>query len=163
MDENEHATGRTKEGTFLAAHVDGPTAILSDVTDGEVLTLSAHPDLTSGDVIDGTVEAEPPMEATWRLVDIDRRRTIPVEHVDLDPTGQVREAVEGDAPGTLARIERAGRGEIHAISVEPGTSADAAEDVVADAETVARAARLDVDRVEVRAGDGVVSVRYLPD
>jgi len=49
------------------------------------------------------------------------------------------------------------------LTVPEERTDQAAADVVEDQETVARAARLGVERVEVRAADGVVSVRYLPD
>ena len=163
MDDIDEPSGRTKAGTFLASHVEGQTAILSDVTDGEVLTLSSHPDLDAGEVIDATVEAEPPLEATWVVTDVEDRRTIAVECVDLEPTGQIKDAVEDADVGALARLERAGRGEIHGIKVRSGSAEQAAAEIADDTETVARAARLDATRVEIRTDDDVVSVRYLPE
>jgi ABC-type uncharacterized transport system YnjBCD substrate-binding protein len=62
----------------------------------------------------------------------------------------------------LTRREREGVGELHVLTVPEDSTDDAVEDVLADQATVERAARLGVDRAEVRADDGVVSVRYLP-
>jgi hypothetical protein len=51
---------------------------------------------------------------------------------------------------------------VHVISVPPERTEQAATDVVEDGATLTRAARLGVERVEVRADEGVLSVRYLP-
>lgn len=153
----------TKTSTFLVTHAEDETAILSDVYDGQVHAVAESSTLAVDDVLDGTLAPEPPMETTWRLVDVEQRRTIPVERVDLEPTGQAIELAAEQAVGELTRRERAGDGEFHVITV-PGDGADeAADDVVADRQTLARAARLGVDRVEVRTAEGVLSVRYLPD
>jgi hypothetical protein len=64
--------------------------------------------------------------------------------------------------GELTTRERAGEGEVHVISVPPGRTEQAVADVVEDETTLTRAARLGVNRVEVRAAEGVLSVRYLP-
>ena len=57
---------------------------------------------------------------------------------------------------------RAGEGELHVLTVPEDGTTDAVADVLDDEETLARAARLGVRRVEVRGESGVVSVRYLP-
>jgi len=70
---------------------------------------------------------------------------------------------EGQAVGDLVREERAGTGEIHVLKVPEGTADEAAQDVLEDEATLARAARLDAVRVEVRSADDIVNVRYLPE
>ena len=62
----------------------------------------------------------------------------------------------------MTRRERAGTGELHVLTVPDGETEAAVADVLEDEATLARAARLGVERVEVRSEPGVVSVRYLP-
>ena len=152
-----------KDGTFLVTHADAETATLRDVADAQVLTLSENPGLEAGEVIDAVVEPEPPMEVTYTAAEVTDRRTIPVERVDLEPTSETKAIAADQAVGSLTTRERAGEGEIHVLTVAADRAAEAADEVVADDATVSRAARLGVDRVEVRTATGVVSVRYLPD
>ena len=63
----------------------------------------------------------------------------------------------------MTRQERAGEGELHVITVPEEETEQATADVLEDEATLTQAAKLGVARVEVRAADGVVSVRYLPD
>lgn len=151
-----------KTGTFLVTHTDEASAVLRDVADGQVHTVAGNPDLSAGDVLEATLAPEAPMEVTWRVVETDHRRTIPVEKSPEDPTRQAQELAAGQSVGEMTRQERAGEGELHVLRVPAEQTADAAADVLEDDATRSRAARLGVDRVEVRAADGVVSVRYLP-
>ncbi|WP_227353432.1 DUF5812 family protein [Haladaptatus salinisoli] len=151
-----------KSSTFLVTHAEDDSAVLKDVRDGQVHTLSTNPGVEPRDAVDATVAPEPPMEVTWEVVDIDDRRPLSVEESDEPPTTQEREMAAEQDVGDLARTERAGIGEIHVLSVPPEETETAASDVLDDEGTLARAARLGVNRVEVRSEDGVVSVRYLP-
>ncbi|EMA12078.1 DUF5812 family protein [Haloarcula marismortui] len=151
------------EGTFLVTNADDGSATLRNVADSQVLTLSDNPGVEAGEVVEGTVEPEPPMEVTYTVTEVAKRRTIPVETVDLAPTAQTTEIAAEQAPGELTTVERAGEGEVHVLTVPEDETAEAATDVVEDEATLSRAARLGVDRVEVRTAAGVVSVRYLPD
>jgi len=151
-----------KTGTFVVTHVDGESAVLTDVTDSHVHTLSAHPDFQTDDVIEATIRAEPPMEVTWEVAAIHDRRTVPVERSPETPTKQARDIATDQAVGEVTRRERAGEGEVHVLTVPAEQTEQAVADVIDDDETVRRAARLGVDRVEIRADDGVLSVRYLP-
>ncbi|MFY4813894.1 DUF5812 family protein [Haloarcula argentinensis] len=151
------------EGTFLVTNADDASATLRNVADSQVLTLSDNPGVEAGEVVEGTVEPEPPMEVTYTVTEVAERRTIPVETADLAPTTQATEIAADQATGELTTVERAGEGEIHVLTVPEDETAEAAADVVDDEATLSRAARLGVDRVEVRTAEGVVSVRYLPD
>ncbi|WP_227374691.1 DUF5812 family protein [Haladaptatus halobius] len=151
-----------KSSTFLVTHAEDESAVLKDVNDGQVHTLSTNPGVETRDAIDATVAPEPPMEVTWEIVDIDDRRPLSVEESDEQPTTQERKMADEQDVGDLAQTERAGIGEIHVLSVPPGETEDAVSDVLDDEGTLARAARLGVNRVEVRSEAGVVSVRYLP-
>lgn len=151
-----------KTSTFLVTHAEGESAVLKDVHDGQVHTLSTNPGVETRDAIDATVAPEPPMEVTWEVVDIDDRRPLSVEKSDEPPTTHEREMADDQDVGDLTQTERAGIGEIHVLSMPSEETEDAVSDVLDDEGTLARAARLGVNRVEIRSKDGVVSVRYLP-
>jgi hypothetical protein len=145
-------------------NADDESAVLRDVADGQVHTLGENPGVEAGEVVAAAIEPEPPMEVVWQVTDLSERRTIPVERSPEPPTQQAHDIAAGQPVGEVTRQERAGEGELHVITVEPTDTEDAVADVLADEETVARAARLGVARVEVRAAEtGLVSVRYLPD
>lgn len=154
--------GDRQEGTFVVTHVDEGTAVLQDVHSGGVHTLAENPDLDVYEVLEATLAVQPPMEVVWTVAEIHDRRTIDVEHSPERPTQQARELAADQEVGELTTRERAGEGELHVISVPPERTEQAAADVVEDEATLTRAARLGVGRVEVRAADGVLSVRYLP-
>lgn len=156
------AAGRRKSGTFLVTHADAESAMLRDVSDAEVHTLATNPDLEVHDVLTGTIEAEPPMEVTWTITAEEARRRIPTEESPEPPTRRSEELAAEQAVGDVTTMERAGEGEVHVLTVPADETKSAVADVLEDEETVARAARLGVDRVEVRSSEGVVSVRYLP-
>ncbi len=152
-----------KEGTFLVTHAEDDSAVLKDVDDGQVHPLGSNPGVEAGEVIVGTVAPDPPLEVMWQVVDVESRRTVRVERSEEPPTTQERDIAADQEEGELTREERAGKGEIHVLTVPSAETDEAAEDVVTDEATAVRAARMaEVNRVEVRAHDGVVSVRYLP-
>jgi hypothetical protein len=151
-----------KTSTFLVTHAEDDSAVLKDVHDGQVHTLSSNPGVEADDAIEATVEPEPPMEVTWSVVEIDDRRPLTVHESDEPPTSHERDIAAEQRVGDLERAERAGIGEIHVLSVPAAETEDAVADVLKDEGTLSRAARLGVNRVEVRSEDGTVSVRYLP-
>ncbi|WP_424017641.1 DUF5812 family protein [Halorientalis pallida] len=151
-----------KDATFLVTAADDESAVLQDVTDSQVHTLSTNPGVEVGEIVAASIEPEPPMEVAWQVVEITDQRTIPVERSPEPPTKQAREIAADQPVGEITRQERAGEGELHVITVPDGEADDAAADVLDDEETLARAARLGVDRVEVRADGQALSVRYLP-
>ena len=150
------------EGRFLVTHADGDSAVLKDVESGQVHTLAENPGVEERDVLEATVAPEPPMEVTWRVTEVRERRSLGVEESDEPPTAQERDLATEVEVGDFVRRERAGEGEIHVLTVPPEEVETAVADVLDDEETIARAARLGVDRVEVRGHDDVVSVRYMP-
>ena len=150
-------------GTFVVTHADEDTAVLRDVDAGQVHTLGENPGVETGDVLEATLATEPPMEVTWTVRTIDARRHVTVEESPEPPTTQERDIAAEQSVGEVTRRERAGKGEIHVISVPESETTAAVEDVLGDDETLARAARMPaVTRVEVRSEPGLVSVRYLP-
>jgi hypothetical protein len=153
-----------QSGTFLVTHADSESAMLRNVDSGQVHALASNPGIEEGDVIDGSVGSEPPLEIAWNLTNVESRRSIPIERGEEPPTSQERELAADVAVGEIVREERAGTGELHVLSVPKGEIEDAVADVLDDEETLARAARLGVDRVEFRSDreEGVLSVRYLP-
>lgn len=150
-----------KSSTFLVTNADEETATLRDVADQQVVTLSENPGLASGEVIEATVEPEPPLEVAYQIVELERQWEIPVERSDLEPTTLSKDIADDQREGEITKRERAGEGEFHVLTVPDAEAA--AADVLDDVATLERAARLGVDRVEVRVGDGMVSVRYLPN
>ena len=152
-----------KDATFLVTHADDDSAVLRDVTSGQVHALSSNPGVEEGEAVEGVVAPDPPMNVSWQLVEVHERRFVPVEESEESPTRQSLDLAADQPVGDLTRTERAGSGELHVITVDEADTADAVADVLADAETArARAARLGVNRVEVRSAPGVVVVRYLP-
>lgn len=156
-------TDGAKEGTFLVTSADDGAAVLRDVTDGQVHTLSGNPELSEGEIVVATVAPEPPMEVTWTVEELTSQREIPVGQSPEPPTKQAREIAAEQPVGEMTRQERAGEGELHVITVPEDETDQATADVLDDEATLTQAAKLGVARVEVRAADGVVSVRYLPD
>lgn len=152
-----------KEGTFLVTHVETDAAVLKDVHDGQVHTLSSNPGLTVDDAVEATVAPEPPMEVTYRVLEVEDRRSLSLERSEEPPTVHERELAADLPTGEVTREPRAGVGEIHVLSPPEDATEAAAADVLEDREgTLSRAARLGVNRVEVRSEPGVLSVRYMP-
>lgn len=151
-----------KTSTFLVTHAEGDSAVLKDVHDGQVHTLSTNPGVEEDDAVEATVAPDPPMNLTWSVVEVEERRTLSTERSEEPPTTQERDLADEQDEGEATRKERAGDGEIHVLTVPPENTEDAAADVLDDEGTLSRAARLGVSRVEVRAESGVVSVRYMP-
>jgi len=152
-----------KESTFLVTHVERDSAVLKDVHDGQVHTLSSNPGLEVDDAIEATVAPEPPMEVSYRVVEVAERRRLSIEESEEPPTVHERELAAETPTGDLAREPRAGEGEVHVLTPPEPDTEDAVDDVIEDREaTLSRAARLGVNRVEIRSEPGVVSVRYMP-
>lgn len=156
-----------KSGTFLVTHAEPDSAVLQDVDGGQVHTLAENPGVEEHDVIEGSLTADPPMEVTWRVVEVETRRRVRIETSEESPTVQERDIAVEQGVGGLTRRERAGKGEIHVLTVPPEKLAEAIEDVRGDPGTLERAARIpEVERVEIRSevrdGVGVLAVRYLP-
>ncbi|MFC6837771.1 DUF5812 family protein [Halomarina ordinaria] len=149
-------------GTYLVTHAEDDSAVLNDVDSGRVHPLAENPGVEERDVLEATLAPEPPMEVTWRVVEVEARRSLSLERSEEPPTAQERAIASEQSVGDLTREERAGVGELHVLTVDPDDTSAAVDDVLADEGTLVRAARLGVDRVEVRAADDVVSVRYLP-
>ena len=154
-----------KTGTFVVTHAESESAVVRDVDTAQVHTLASNPGLEVHDVLEATVAPEPPMEVTWQVIEVDDRRSVDLVDSDLEPTRHAKELAADAEVGDLVQEERAGTGEIHVFRVPDGEVEAAARDVLEDEETVARAARLEAVRVEVRRSvdDGVLSVRYLPN
>ncbi len=151
-------------GTFLVTHAETDSAVLRDVDTGQLHPLELGGDLTEGEVLRATIAPEPPLEVVWSLREVEERWVVDLVDSDLAPTTHSKELVEGIDVGEFQREERAGRGEIHVFRVPDDQLEAAAADVLADEATLARAARLEAVRVEVRTADpGILSVRYLPD
>jgi len=152
-----------KASTFLVTHAESDTVVMKDVYDGQVHTLGSNPGFDIDDAVEATVAPEPPMEVTYQVVEVAARRSLSIEESDEPPTVHERELAAESSSEELARTERAGVGEIHVLTPPDDDTEQAVNDVIDDREgTLSRAARLGVNRVEIRSEPGVVSVRYLP-
>ena len=151
-----------KEGTFVVTEADPESAILRDVNDGQIHTLGSNPGLAIDEAIEATLAAEPPMEVVWNVEAITRQFTVSVEESAEPPTQQALDLAADQPVGEVATRERAGTGEVHVLTVPEENTEAAVADVLDDDATVERAARIGVERVEIRSEPGVVSVRYLP-
>lgn len=156
-------TESEQTGTFLVTAADEESAVLKDVESGQVHALSSNPGVSKDEAIRGTVAPDPPMNVSWQLIEIESRWELSVHQSAESPTTNSKEIADERGDGELVRTERAGRGEIHILSVPEDLTEQAVEDVLADREgLLSRAARLDVNRVEIRSAPGVVAVRYMP-
>lgn len=149
-----------KRGTFLVTHASGDDAVLADVADGQVHTLSSNPGVEAGEVLAATVAADPPLEVTWSVTAVEERWRVAVDRAEERPSDRAHELAADADEGELATTEHEDGGELHVLAVP--SPDDAADDVVADETTRRRAARLGASRVEVRTAEDFVSVRYLP-
>lgn len=154
-----------KTGTFVVTHAEPESAVVRDVETAQVHPLGSNPGLEVHDVLEATVAPEPPLEVAWEVIEVAERRSIELIDSDLEPTQHEKDLAADREVGELVQEERAGTGELHVFCVPEDNVESAARDVLEDEETIARAARLEAVRVEVRrsAADGVLSVRYLPD
>lgn len=153
-------------GTFLVAETDadGPGAVVQDAERGRVHAVAEGPapDLARDEVFAGELVATDPAGAVWRVAEASERWTVEVSESAEPPTTNAQDRAS-EAVGDLVRVERAGEGELHVITVPEDGTEQAVADVLDDEASLrARAARLGVGRVEVRSAPGLVCVRYLP-
>ncbi|KAB1198076.1 MULTISPECIES: DUF5812 family protein [Haloferax] len=156
-------TESERTGIFLVTAADDQSAVLKDVHSGQVHALSSNPGVSEDEAVRGTVAPDPPMNVSWQLVEVETRWTVSVERSSESPTTNSRSIADENPTGELVKQERAGTGEIHVLSVPEELTEQAVEDILDDREgLLARAARLEVNRVEIRSSSGVVAVRYMP-
>ena len=151
-----------KTGTFLVTAAEADSAVLSDVRDGQVHTLAENPGLAVDQVVEATIAPVRPLEVVWAVEDLEVTRDVTVVVSEERPTKTSRDLAASMDEGDLQTRERAGTGAIHVIPVPPEITDAAVEDVLDDDQTLRMAARLGIDRVEVRSEPGLVTVRYLP-
>jgi len=145
-----------KAAVFYVLRTDEESAVLQDVASGQVHALAGNPGLDAGTVVEATIEPVPPTGAAWELTELTDTRDIEVTAVEGSPHEDAVEAAP-DETGELAQLAVDGD-TVHVIAVpDPET---AVADVVEDDATLTRAARLGAERVEVRTGEGFISVRY---
>ena len=151
------------EGAFLVTAAEESSAVLRNVETGQVHTLSSNPGVERGDVVEGVVAPDPPMNVSYQLIETESRWSVPIDRSPEPPTAHSVDLAADQAVGDLTREPRAGTGEVHVLTVPEDGTDDAVEYLLDDADQLrARAARLGVDRIEIRSEPGVVSVRYMP-
>ena len=155
----------TAYGTFYVKYAEDTALTLHEVETGQIFTVIENPGIETHEIIEASLVAQPPMEVSYLIDDLDAQYSVAVDVSDEAPTQTVRDlAGELDAGESLP-INRKGKGEIHILRVDPDEVERIVEELPEDELTHKNAARYDdVDRVEIRsdAEMGLVSVRYLP-
>ena len=151
-----------KTGTFLVTAADSESAVLTDVTDGQVHTLETNPGFAVDQVVEATIAPVQPVEAVWRVEERTAVTDVDVTVSEERPTKTSRDLAATMDDGDVQRRERAGTGAIDVITVPADLTSAAVEDVLDDETTLRTAARLGVGRVEIRSEPGLVTVRFLP-
>lgn len=151
-------------GLFYVKHVEEESVTFHEVNSGQIFTILGNPGLERHEVVEADLVAQPPMEVSYLVEEIDSQRMIPVEESPEQPTQHVQEVAAEMEAGQATAIDRAGEGEIHILRVETDTVDRTVEELHDDEMTYKNAARYGIDRVEIRSDEaaGTVSIRYLP-
>ena len=153
----------TLTGTFYVKFATDSSVTLHEVDTGQIVTLIENPGFENHDIVEASLVAQPPMEVSYLVEDLEDRYTVPVETSPEPPTRQVQEIAAEMDEMEAAAIDREGEGEIHILRVAPDNIERTAEELHEDEMTYKNAARYGVSRVEIRTDEsGIVSVRYLP-
>lgn len=152
-------------GTFYVKSAEDTAVTLHEVETTQIYTLIENPGFETHDIVEASLMAQPPMEVSYTIHELEAHYSIPIEESPEPPTRQVQEAGEKMSPMEALALEREGKGEIHVLSVEPEDVDRTVEELHDDEMTYKNAARYEaVERVELRSDEeiGVVSIRYLP-
>jgi hypothetical protein len=153
----------TATGTFYVKYATDASVTLHDVDTAQIFTLVENPGFEDHDIVEATLVAQPPMEVSYLVEDLEAHYTVPVETSPEPPTRQVQEIAAEMDPMEAVTVEREGEGEIHVLRVDPDAVAQTTTELHEDETTHKNAARYGVERVEIRTDEsGIVSVRYLP-
>jgi hypothetical protein len=154
----------TRSGVYYVKYAEDRAVTLHNIETAEICTLVENPGLEAHEIIEATLIAQPPMEVSYLIKDLDDHYTIDVETSPEPPTARVMDiADQMDEDGVVA-IEREGNGEIHILKVAPDDVERIANSLDDDEKPYKNAVDVGVDYVEVRsdADEGVISIRYLP-
>ena len=154
----------TSAGTFYVKHTEETAVTLHEIDTSQIFTLVENPGLETHQIIEATLMAQPPMQVSYLIKELESQRTIPVETSPEPPTTRVMKLGREMDEGQAAAIDREGEGEIHILRVEPEHTEHTAAEVHDDEMTYKNAARYGIERVEIRTdeAEGIVSIRYLP-
>jgi len=154
----------TSTGTFYVKHAGDSAVTLHEVNTSQIATLIQNPGFERHDIIEATLVAQPPMQVSYLIQELESHRSIPVETSPEPPTRQVLEIGEEMDENEAVAIEREGDGEIHILRTDSEYTEHTVEELHDDEMTYKNAARYEVDRVELRSDEerGIVSIRYLP-
>jgi len=154
----------TASGTFYVKYAKESAVTLHEVNSGQIFTLIKNPGVEAHDIIEASLVAQPPMEVSYLVDELEDQYSIPVETSPEPPTSHVHDIALDLAFGESLAIDREGEGEIHILRIEPDDVGRVAEELHSDETTYKNAARYAVGRVEIRTDDedGIVSIRYLP-
>lgn len=153
----------TATGSFYVKHATDTSATLQDIDTAQIFTLAENPGFEAHEIVEASLVAQPPMELSYLVDELETSYTVPVETSPEPPTRQVQETAAEMHPTEAVVIEREGEGEIHVLRVDPDAVTQTTEELYEDETTHKNAARHGVERVEIRTDEsGIVSVRYLP-
>ncbi len=145
-------------GTFLVIDSDDENGVLQDVTTSQIHPLGTAPPVPVGSALQGTIAPEPPLEVVWTIESLSDHWEIAVVLCDEPPADTARTVGAQTESGTVGIDQSPADGERHVIpTADPdGTAADLRD----DRQPRRQAAKLGADRVEIRAGDDLVSLYY---
>lgn len=154
----------TSAGTFYVKFAEESAVTLHEVNTGQIFTLVENPGFERHEIIEAVLVAQPPMQVSYLIEELQSHRSIPVETSSEPPTRNVVETGREMDVGQAVAIDREGDGEIHILRVDPSDTERTVDEIHDDEMTYKNAARYDIGRVEIRMDDtdGIVSIRYLP-
>ena len=154
----------TATGTFYVKAAEDVAVILHEVDSTQIFTLIENPGFEVHDIVEASLVAQPPMEVSYLIDELEAHYTIPIETSPEPPTQRNREIGSELDPMEAVAVEREGEGEIHLLRTEDDAVERTADELHDDEMTYKNAARLGVNRVEIRTDEdeGLVSIRYLP-
>ncbi|MFB6253342.1 MAG: DUF5812 family protein [Halobacteriaceae archaeon] len=147
------------EGRYLVTHSDDESAILRDISKGQIYTIIHNPDLSEGDIIDAKLESVPPLDIQWTIETIVHRYSISVDVSANEPGEAANEAAKNLENNELATLSEA-NGVTHVLTVPEENTESAIHDLADDETIRIQAAKRDADHVIIRGSDGVISIRY---
>jgi hypothetical protein len=154
----------TRSGVYYVKYAEDRAVTLHNIETTEICTLAENPGLEAHEIIEATLIAQPPMEVSYLIKDLEDHYTIDVETSPEPPTAQVMDIADQMDEDEVIAIEREGNGEIHILKIAPDDVERIAHSLDDDEKPYKNAVDVGVDRVEVRseAEEGIVSIRYLP-
>jgi hypothetical protein len=154
----------TRSGTYYVKFAEENAVTLHNIETAEICTLIENPGFETHEIITAELIAQPPMEVSYLIKNLEDHYSIDVETSPEPPTTQVMEIADQMDQDEVIAIEREGNGEIHILKIAPEDVEETANYLHDDEKPYKNAVDVGVDRVEIRTDEdeGVISIRYLP-